>query len=175
MTATTRTNNNGKRKPYADLVCGKTLARERLKGNLKTYFEPKGFNYKNDFSDQQIRLLLEQVWVQADNQGRSIIRQQTGKRIYTTTINQIAQNLQIGAFLLFSPTAVLIEVPFTVYAPNKGQWLKNGTVLFRNTWRKPDIMSRVEDLSWGMNKKRKHLEGQMHGMDYCTDYLCQIM
>ena len=76
MTAATRTNNNGKRKPYADLVCGKTLARERLKGNLKTYFETKGFNYKNYFSDQQITLLLEQVWVQSDNQGRSIIRQQ---------------------------------------------------------------------------------------------------
>ena len=154
MTATT-TNKSGKRKPYADLVCGKTLARERLKGNLNTYFETKGFNYKDYFSDRQISLLLEQVWVQADNQGRSIIRQQTGKRIYTTTLNQIAQNLQIGAFLLFSPTAVLLEVPFTVYAPNKGRWLKNGKVLFRNTWRKPDIMSRVEDLSWGMNKKKE--------------------
>ena len=72
MTAATRTNNNGKRKPYADLVCGKTLARERLKGNLKTYFEPKGFNYENYFSDRQIASLLEQVWVQSDNQGRSI-------------------------------------------------------------------------------------------------------
>jgi len=63
MTAATRTNNSGKRKPYADLVCGKTLARERLKGNLKTYFETKGFIYKNYFSDRQIASLLEQVWV----------------------------------------------------------------------------------------------------------------
>ena len=109
MTAATRTNNSGKRKPYADLVCGKTLARERLKGNLKTYFETKGFNYKNYFSDRQIASLLEQVWVQSDNQGRSIITQQTGKRTYTTTINQIAQNLEIVAFKSFALAGVFIR------------------------------------------------------------------
>ena len=155
MTAATRTNNNGKRKPYADLVCGKALARERLKGNLKSYFETKGFNYKNYFSVRQITLLLEQVWVQSDNQGRSIIRQQTGKRTYTTTINQIAQNLEIVAFKSFALAGVLLEVPHTVYVPNKGRWLKNGTVLYRNTWRKPDIISMVEDLSWGMNDRNE--------------------
>ena len=154
MTATT-TNKSGKRKPYADLVCGKTLARERLKGNLYDYFEPKKMSYLQHVNERKISLLLEQVWVQSDNQGRSIIRQQTGKRIFTTTANQIAQNLQIKAFRLFALTGVLLEVPHTVYVPNKGRWLKSGTMLYRNTWRKPDIMSMVEDLSWRMNARNE--------------------
>ena len=122
--------------PHAHLTDGRELAVERIKSAFDTY----------DLADDVLGRLWKYTFLQSDASGRPIIRHDTGSRIVSTSPVEVEQSFLSGYSMEVNWHLKLLAVPHPVYAPNRPIWLKDGSALFRNTWRQSEVTANVADL-----------------------------
>ena len=120
-------------RPHDYLTDGSQLALNRLKENFHGILD-----------DKTIQRLCERTFLQSDLTGRVIVFHDTGNRIKATSAVEVEQSI-IGRPLKNGWERNLLATVHPVYAPNKPMWLRDGTVLFRNTWRQSEVSKAVPE------------------------------
>lgn len=121
-------------RPYEHLKDGNKLAFERLKRQLG-----------GKVTDEVVRKLMAQTFLQSNANSQVVIRRDTGERFVTATAAEVEQSV-IGRKMNNSRWHEnLLAVPHPVYAPNRPMWLRNGDTLFRNTWRQSPLSASIPD------------------------------
>lgn len=121
--------------PHSNLKDGRQLAYTRLKSQMG-----------GSVSDEVVRNLCQQTFLQSNANSQYVLRRDTGERIVTATPIEVEQSI-IGRRMQNKTWAYdLLAIPHPVYAPNRPIWLRDGNTLFRNTWRQSAISKSVPDL-----------------------------
>jgi len=97
-------------------------------------------------SGATIGTLRDKTYLQSDGNGRSVIRHDTGHRTVTTSPLEVEQSLLSAYDMEFGWQNNLLAIPHPVYAPNCPIWLRDGEVLFRNTWRESEVLSNIPEV-----------------------------
>ncbi|AGI72675.1 hypothetical protein OA238_c26300 [Octadecabacter arcticus 238] len=121
--------------PYSHLSDGMSLAFDRLDNK-----------FGKQLDGDTIKALSEKTYLQSDGNGRSVIRHDTGHRTVTTTPLEVEQSLLSAYEMSFGWQDNLLAIPHPVYAPNRPIWLKDDKSLFRNTWRKAEVLFTVPEI-----------------------------